>query len=137
MAYMSQEKKKQIAEELKKVLKGVDIKYSLSVHNHSTIVMKIKSGSVDFIGNSNEALIADHVELRNPNWKPAEGHIDVNVYWYREHFTGEVKAILEKIITAMNIGNHDNSDVQSDYFDVGWYVDVNVGAWDKPYELVK
>jgi hypothetical protein len=37
----------------------------------------------------------------------------------------------------MNVGNHDRSDIQSDYFDVGWYVDVNVGAWNQPYELAK
>jgi hypothetical protein len=37
----------------------------------------------------------------------------------------------------MNVGNHDRSDIQSDYFDVGWYVDVNVGAWNQPYELTK
>jgi hypothetical protein len=36
----------------------------------------------------------------------------------------------------MNDGNHDNSDIQSDYFDVGWYISINVGRWDKPYELV-
>ena len=36
----------------------------------------------------------------------------------------------------MNDGNHDRSDPQSDYFDVGWYVDVNIGKWNKPYTLV-
>jgi hypothetical protein len=33
----------------------------------------------------------------------------------------------------LNTGNHDNSDSQTDYFDVGWYVDVKVGKWNKPY----
>jgi hypothetical protein len=32
-------------------------------------------------------------------------------------------------------GNHDRSDIQSDYFDVGWYVDVNIGSWNRPYEV--
>jgi hypothetical protein len=35
----------------------------------------------------------------------------------------------------MNMGNHDNSDIMTDYFDVGWYVDVNIGLWNKPYIL--
>jgi hypothetical protein len=35
----------------------------------------------------------------------------------------------------MNDGNYDNSDIQSDYFSVGWYIDVNVGKWDKPYTV--
>jgi hypothetical protein len=38
-------------------------------------------------------------------------------------------------MTAMNDGNHDRSDIQTDYFDVGWYVDVNIGRWNKPYIL--
>jgi hypothetical protein len=33
----------------------------------------------------------------------------------------------------MNDGNWDKSDIQSDYFNVGWYVDVNIGKWNKPY----
>jgi hypothetical protein len=37
----------------------------------------------------------------------------------------------------MMVGNHDRSDIQSDYFDVGWYVDINIGRWNKPYALVK
>jgi hypothetical protein len=37
----------------------------------------------------------------------------------------------------MNAGNWDKSDIQTDYFDVGWYIDVNVGRWDKPYALVR
>jgi len=35
----------------------------------------------------------------------------------------------------MNIGNFDKSDVQTDYFHVGWYMSVNLGKWDKPYIL--
>ena len=54
MAYMNQEKKKEIADLLKSKLKGKDIKYSLGVKHHSTIVMNIQGGGVDFIGNYNE-----------------------------------------------------------------------------------
>jgi hypothetical protein len=36
----------------------------------------------------------------------------------------------------MNDGNFDKSDIQSDYFHVGWYVSVNIGKWNKPYEVV-
>jgi len=35
----------------------------------------------------------------------------------------------------MMIGNHNNTDLMSDYFDVGWYISINVGKWDKPYEV--
>jgi hypothetical protein len=23
----------------------------------------------------------------------------------------------------------------TDYFDVGWYIDINVGKWNKPYQF--
>jgi hypothetical protein len=28
---------------------------------------------------------------------------------------------------------YDRSDVQTDYFDTAYYMDVNVGQWNKPY----
>lgn len=137
MAYMSQERKKGLAEELKKVLKGSGLKYTLSVHNHSTICMKIKSGPVDFIQNymDENKVRWGHVEQRVMKEKPS--YMDVNEFWYHEHFTGVAKDLLEKIVKTLNIGNHNNSHIQSDYFDVGWYVSIKVGEWDKPYQAVK
>jgi hypothetical protein len=63
--------------------------------------------------------------------------LDVNVYWYKEHFSGKALKFLQEVIPLMNAGNHDRSDIQTDYFDVGWYVDINIGKWNKPYALVK
>ena len=136
MAYMNQEKKAKIKAELDTVLKGTGIKYSLGVRNHSTIVLNIKSGPVDFIGNynSSDRNAALH---RSGQIKLANQYIDVNPYWFKDHFTGEVKELLIKVFAALNNGNHDNSDSQSDYFDVGWYVDVNIGKWDSPYIYTK
>jgi hypothetical protein len=34
------------------------------------------------------------------------------------------KAAQIELRDAMNNGNHDNSDIMSDYFDVGWYVSI-------------
>jgi hypothetical protein len=59
----------------------------------------------------------------------------VNPYHYQNHFSGTAKKFLNEVMAAMNAGNHDNSDIQTDYFDVGWYVDVNIGQWNKPYEV--
>jgi hypothetical protein len=44
---------------------------------------------------------------------------------------------MRELYAAMMDGNHDNSDIQTDYFDVGWYIDINIGAWNAPYTLVK
>lgn len=134
MAYMSQEKKKQIAEKLKVALKGSGLKYSLGVHHHSTLVMKIKSGPVDFIQNYRETIQAKPQYNRFME-DLAPHYMRLNDYWYREQFTGKALALLSVIVPILNDGNHDRSDVQSDYFDVGWYLNVSIGEFQKPYTV--
>ena len=34
---------------------------------------------------------------------------------------------------ALNIDNHNRSDSQTDYFDVGHYTSINLGSWNKPF----
>lgn len=143
MAYMNQDKKRQIGA----ILKGVvppGWKYSLAVANHSAIVMTIRAAPVDFI----QLRIA---QLR----KAAEGPCpdDVRRSWLAEQqhladgsrgcfriwedsvndFPDEVAAILRRIFAALNADNYDRSDVMTDYFDVGHYVTLRVGADDKPF----
>ena len=135
MAYMSQEKKSKIAPVVKKILTKYGVKGSLAVRNHSTLVLNIKSGDIDFIKNYNDTVGERAGGFRTGS--AAIDHVCVNPFWYHEHFSGKAKSFLTDIMVAMNDGNHDNSDIQSDYFDVGWYVDVNIGKWNKPYILSK
>ena len=126
MAYMNQEKKAKIAAKLKPILKKFGLKGSLSVHNHSSITLNIKSGSVDFFTDSG-----------NPEDARKFG-IQVNPYWYKDHFTGKAKEALSEIVPAMYSADYyDNSDAQTDYFDTAYYVHVNVGKWNKPYVFTK
>jgi hypothetical protein len=131
MAYVSQERKAQLAPVIKSICKRYGVKASLAVRHHSTLVLNIKSGPIDFVGNFNSVMSRKEAQQINRDY------IDVNTYWYHEHFTGEAKEFLTKVISAMNAGNHDRSDIQTDYFDVGWYIDVNVGRWNRPYALEK
>jgi hypothetical protein len=133
MAYMNQERKAKIAPELKSILKKYGVKGSLAVRNHSTLVLNIKSGKIDFISNFNKTVSKQPGGFRNGS--PAEKSLQVNPYWYHDHFSGNAKSFLKEVLTVMNMGNHDNSDIMTDYFDVGWYVDVNIGLWNKPYIL--
>ena len=105
------------------------VKASLAVRNHSTLVLNVKSGKIDFIGE-----FGDTPEARQDAEKFG---IQVNPYHYKSHFAGKSKKFLSEVIPLMNSGNHDNSDPQTDYIDVGWYVDVNIGKWDKKYALEK
>jgi hypothetical protein len=134
MAYMSQEKKAKIAPIVKAILKRYGIKGSLAVRNHSTLVLNIKSGPIDFITNCIETLERRPGGFRNVS--PAKNYIQINPYWYRDRFTGSALDFLSEVLPAMNVGNHDRSEAQYDYFDVGWYVNVNIGQWDKPYVVL-
>lgn len=136
MAYISQERKAKIASVVKMILKKYGLKGSLSVSNHSKLNLTIRSGKIDFIKNFNET-VAHDVHMFGRSFEPATDHIDVNPYHFEKHFDGEAREALEKLLRAMNAGNHDNSDIQTDYFDVGWYVGVYIGKWNKPYVLEK
>jgi hypothetical protein len=131
MAYMSQERKAQISPVVKAILKKYNVKGSLSVRNHMTLCLTIKSGPIDFIENYMYT-----VRTTSGDYVRSSGSLQVNTYWVQDHFTDIAKAFLTEVLAAMNRGNHDNSDIQSDYFDVGWYVDVKIGAWNKPYQVV-
>lgn len=137
MAYMSQEKKAKIAPKVKEILKKYGIKGRLGVHHHSTLVMNITSGSIDFIKNYNETAQANPYRNSVQDFQPAKDNIQVNHFHYDKHFTGKALEFFKELVPVMHEGNHDNSDIQSDYFDIGWYVSINIGKWDQPYELTE
>lgn len=126
MAYMNQEKKAKIAAMLKPVLKKYGVKGSLSVRNHSSISLTLKSGAIDFFedyGDSEDA---------------RKFGIQVNPYWFHDHFAGISKKFFAEAFDALKSANYyDNSDAMTDYFDTAYYYGINVGKWNKPYELTK
>jgi hypothetical protein len=118
MAYMSQEKKKALAPGIKAVLKKYGMKGSISVQHHSALVVTLKSGDLEFAGKESS---------------------DVNVYWIDSHYEGAERDFLKELHAAMNgsddgsVANHDNSDIMTDYFDVGWYTYIKFGKWPADY----
>lgn len=135
MAYMSQERKAQIAPSVKAICKKYGVKATLSVRTHSTLALTVTQGDIDFIKNFNDVCGKnDTYKVRQP---VTNNYLSVNPYHYRNHFTDRALKFLTEVHTAMMQGNHDRSDIQSDYFDVGWYVDINIGRWNRPYALVK
>jgi len=121
MAYMNQDKKARIAAKVKPILKKYGVKGSLSVRSHMTICLTITEGKVDFAKDYG----AD-----------SKFGIQVNPYWYHEHFTGKSKEFLSEMIPALYSADYyDHSDAQIDYFDTAYYVDVNIGKWNKQYKV--
>lgn len=128
MAYMNQEKKAKIAAQLKRVVPK-SWKYSLAVRNHSTICMTITQAPVDLIDAYTMTHCSD--EVRSACMR--QRSCDVNPYYWHDHFQGSTLSVFKGIFEALNIDNHDRSDPITDYFNVGHYVEVLIGRWDKPF----
>lgn len=122
MAYMNQEKKARIAANVKPILKKFGVKGSLSVRSHMTICLTLTEGVIDF----NKDYGSD-----------SKFGIQVNPYWYQDHFKGRSKEFLSEVIPAMYSADYyNNSDAQIDFFDCAYYIDVNIGKWNKPYKVI-
>lgn len=111
MAYFPSSKKQELSPGVKAVLKKYGVKGSLSVAHLSTFVVTLTSGPFDF-------------ERKDGS--------EVNHYWIEKFYPNAVDFLTE-LKKAMMVGNHDNSDSMTDYFDVGFYISIRVGRWDKPY----
>lgn len=133
MAYMDQTKKKTLAPMIKAVLKKYDIKGSISVRDHSTLVVNIKSGALDIIGDYN-SIVRANPDFSSPiGPREASDSLQINQYHLNRSHSGKSLEFLKELDKAMNDGNFDKSDSQSDFFCIGWYSDINIGKWDKPY----
>lgn len=131
MAYFRQEDKAAIAPAIKAILKKYNLKGSLAIKHHSTVVLNIKSGAIDFINNGHAVAEKNPERFGMHYTKPT--HENVNNYHYKSHYTGVAVEALTELLEVLNTGNYDKSDIMTDYFDVGFYVDVNIGQWNKPY----
>jgi hypothetical protein len=121
MAYVSQADKAALVPAIKAVMKKYDMKCSISVRHHSTLVVTVKSGAIDF---------SEHLE--------SDDYIQVNTYWIDTHYEGVARNFLNELKAAMEgPGFYNNDDVMTDYFNRSHYVDINIGQWGKPYVHVK
>lgn len=135
MAYVDQSKKAKIAPVIKALLKEYGLKGSLSVRNHSTLVLTVKEGTIDFIGDYNT--MGDQNDSMG-RFQPATTYLGINPYWIDRNHSGKAAEFLSKAVTALRGEDFfDESDIQSDYFHCAHYVDIKIGQWDKPYILTK
>ena len=134
MAYMNQERKAKITKMLKPILAKYKVKGSLSVRNHMTITLTLKSGAIDFIGNSNKVCGNDHYQVARGFKPTTSGYDQVNPYWFQDHYDGKAKAFLTEAFKALKSADwYDESNAMIDYFNIAYYVDINIGKWNSPY----
>lgn len=109
MAYIEKEK----VTEIRKALKAAfpELKLSVTRLNYTKLSVTILSGPYKFTDRDNQQINYNHPEAYGSS------------------------EILEKITKICMNGNYDNSDIMTDYFEVGYYFSLNVGDWDKPYIL--
>jgi hypothetical protein len=136
MAHMNQEKKKTLLPGIKKVLKKYGVKATVAVRHHSTLVLNVSAGPIDFLADYNRTM-KENNERNGWDYTPETKGFTVNTYHIESTYTGEARDFLVEVYAAMMAGNHDRSDIMTDYFDVGWYTDINIGKWNKPYVLIE
>ncbi len=135
---MNQERKQKISAKLKPILAKYGVKGSLSVRNHSTIVLNLKSGKIDFIENyiktDVEKVYANKLSQDQVEYIRKNKSLDVNPYWFHEHFSDDAKNFLTEAMQALKSADwYDESDAMTDYFNTAYYVDINIGKWNSPY----
>ena len=132
MAYISQQAKKELLPGIKVVLKKYNVKGTVSVRNHMTLAVNLKSGSLDFSRGKNAR--GEQLGLTATDG----GFYDqVNTYHISKFYNGETREFLTELLAAMKGDKwYDRSDIMTDYFDTAYYTDINVGKFDKGYEVV-
>lgn len=141
MAYMNQEKKKQLAPAIKAVFKKYGVKGTISVGNHSTLVVTVREGKLDFIGSSEKYNQQQSNDWFNLEKVSRNNYLQVNHYYAedRAREVGEdtIADFYRDLLEAMRGADwFDKSDIQTDYFHTAYYTEINIGRWNKPYKLV-
>jgi hypothetical protein len=116
MAYVNNEKKSNIQAALKPIFKKYGLKATVARNSyHSTLVVNIASGIIDF--------------------KNVYDDRRVNVYHINQYYDGIARQCLNEILDAIKLSGewYDESNAQIDYFNTAFYIDINIGKWDKPY----
>lgn len=138
MAYITQEMKNQLAPAIKAVLKKFGVKGTISLRNHSVLSVNIKEGVLDFIGEAN-IRNKEYAEWNGMNFYEVKGYYQEN--GYRGRTTDEPTVIdnfLEQLRDAMRGAlYYCNDDIMTDYFDSAYFMNINIGKYNKDYNLIE
>jgi len=67
----------------------------------------------------------------------AKTHTQVSNHGINEdaRLTTDAKTVMVKVGKIVNGYNYDDSDSMVDYFDTNFYFHLNIGKWDRPFEI--
>ena len=138
MAYISQNEKKELAPAIKKVLKAYGMKGTIGINHHSTLVVNLKSGSLDLLGAAQR--VNDERANRQglPTTQIGE-YFQANAYrepTEYENFNQKIGRFYSDLIKAMKGTKwFDKSDMMTDYFHTAYFLSINVGKYSSPYQF--
>jgi hypothetical protein len=112
MAYITTDQVKNFREQLKASFPSKD-GWKLSVTRQHYSVVSV-------------TILAAPIKLIEGDYK------QINTFYCE---TYEHAEIFNKIKSICMEGNFDKSDYQTDYHHVGWYFNLSVGNWDKPFTV--
>ena len=135
MAYIDTKDVKAIREALKAEF-GKDFKFSVTRAHFRSVRIGVMSGVENFYDGS-----MDSTDKYNGRVSEFDGYEQIN--HYHTHFYGKHEALFTKISeiahTAPGLAGGKEyfceDDTMTDYFSRAYYVSINVGKWDKPYEI--
>lgn len=139
MAWVQKETVTKVRTGLKILNKEYGMKATVAGTNSHSLKVNISSGSIDFIQNRIDMLEGDHrytAEEKANHIKyltEFNSGIQVNHYWLETSFSGLALEYLQKVKALMQVDHWDKSDVQSDYFHCAYYMNIDIGKWNKPY----
>lgn len=70
--------------------------------------------------------------LRDPDLNVQQNRICNGVF-----LTADAWDTMKRVEQIMNAENWDRSDSMTDYFDVNYYTHLNIGKWNKPFEVTQ
>ena len=132
MAYIDNASVAQIRKELKEAFPK--FKFGVRKNHYTSVTVTIKAGPRDFS------------DLFTDEYSQRKKYIQVNPYHVEKFYPGHSE-FLSKIVNIVKTaparadgyhkdrGHYDNSDAMTDYFDTAYYFDINIGSWDRPYEV--
>ena len=138
MAYITQTEKKELAPNIKKVLKSYGMKGTIGINHHSTLVVNLKEGKLDLIGAANKLNRLYAERNSRPYYGDIEGYFQANPYRDSsdyERIDSKIASFYKDLIKAMKgLKWFDKSDIMTDYHHVAYYLSINVGS-KKPYTV--
>ena len=74
--------------------------------------------------------------------KIPETYMDINHYWIKENaekngWSPEFVKLAEDLNRIVHVDHWDKSDIMTDYFHCAYYVNLGVGKWNRPCEIVE